>query len=101
MTVELAVRKATEDGAFGAPRDAFFGTLEAYEGYRFAREFRVYQLDASGVPVLAEDTQAVIIAGDDAATFQAAAQPIFASAEYAAFAGRIDVQGYFATSPTE
>jgi hypothetical protein len=101
LVVEFAIREATTEGAFGAPRDAFFATLERYDGFRFAREFRVHELDAQGTPRLAENTQAVIIVWDDPARFQAAAEPIFASPEYAAFAGQLSVKTYFACSPAE
>ena len=97
--VEFAVRKGKTSDAFGTTRDAFFKSLESYEGYRFAREFKVYKLNEQGIPNLAENTQAVVIVWDNAEQFQAAAQPVFASKEYADFAGVIDVETYFATSP--
>lgn len=101
QVVEFAIRKGKTDEAFGTKRDEFFTSLESYDGFKFAREFKVYELDENGMPTLAENTQAVIIVWENGEKFQAAAQPIFASEEYNNFAGVIDVQTYFATSPTK
>lgn len=101
QVVEFAIRKGTTDNAFGTKREEFFSSLESYDGFKFAREFKVYQLDESGMPTLAENTQAVIIVWENSEKFQAAATPIFGSAEYQAFSVLIDVQSYFATSPTK
>lgn len=100
-TIEFAIRKGKTDDAFGDVRDAFFKSLEQYEGYQFAREFKVYKLDERGIPSLAENTQAVIISWKSAEQFQAAVQPIFASKEAADFFSIIDVESYLATSPAE
>ena len=53
------------------------------------------------MPNFAENTQAVIIVWENAEKFQSATTPIFSSKEYADFAGVIDVETYFATSPTK
>ena len=63
QVVEFAIRKGTTDDAFGEARETFFGSLENYEGYQFAREFKVYQLDENSMPQFQENTQAVIIVG--------------------------------------
>ena len=101
LVIEFAIRKGKTNDAFGDKRNTFFNSLNNYEGYQFAREFKVHKLDEKGIPSLAENTQAVIIVWDNAEKFQAAATPIFASKEYADFAGVIDVETYFATSPTK
>ena len=56
--VEFAIRKAKSEDAFGEPRDTFFDSLDSFDGYKFAREFKVYTLNEKGIPA---DTQAVII----------------------------------------
>ncbi|WP_304234130.1 hypothetical protein [Jiulongibacter sediminis] len=94
--VEFAIRKGKTLDAFGEKRDTFFQSLERYDGFKFAREFGYYELDTQGMPVLAENTQAVIIVWENAEKFQAAANPIFASTEYADFSALIDVKSYFA-----
>ncbi len=99
--IEFAIRKGKTDDAFGEVRDTFFNYLAQYDGYEFAREFKVYKLDENGMPTLAENTQAVIIAWETAEQFQAGAQAIFASKEAADFFALIDVENYLATSPTE
>ncbi|WP_425075286.1 hypothetical protein [Psychroserpens sp. S379A] len=99
--VEFAIRKGKTTDAFGEVRNTFFNSLNNYEGYQFAREFKVYKLNEKGMPTLAEHTQAVVIVWDNAEKFQAAATPIFNSKAYADFAGVIDVETYFATSPTK
>lgn len=101
QVVEFAIRKGKTDDAFGTNRERFFASLEKYEGYAFAREFYVYELNEQGMPVKAENTQAVIIVWNNAEQFQAAATPIFGSAEYQAFASQLDVKSYFATSPIQ
>ena len=63
--------------AFGEKRETFFNSLNNYDGYKFAREFKVYKLDEQSIPNLAENTQAVIIVWENAEKFQAAATPIF------------------------
>lgn len=95
--IEFAIRKGKVSDAFGSTREAFFKSLENYEGYKFAREFKFYELDEKGMPNLAENTQAVIIVWENLENFQAAATPIFASEEYANFAELIEVKSYFAT----
>ena len=99
--VEFAIRKGKTDNAFGGKRDAFFKSLESYDGYKFAREFTVYALDESGMPTLQENTQAVIIVWESPEQFQAAAQPIFGSDAYQAFSANLDVQSYFASTPVK
>ncbi|MEQ8706746.1 MAG: hypothetical protein RIC19_22625 [Phaeodactylibacter sp.] len=99
LVVEFAVRKATTPDAFGAPRTAFFQSLEAHKGYRFAREFKVHQLDENSMPKFQEGTQAVIIVWDSLEDFQSAANPIFASAPYQDFAKNVEVSAYFASAP--
>lgn len=101
LVVEFAIRKGNTADAFGEVRDTFFGSLENYDGYKFAREFKVHKLNEQGIPNLAENTQAVIIVWESPEKFQAAANPIFSSKEYAAFAANLDVETYFATSPTQ
>lgn len=101
QVVEFAIRKGNTDDAFGEKREAFFASLETYDGFKFAREFKVYELDESGMPTLAENTQAVIIVWENSEKFQAAATPIFGSAEYQEFSALIDVKSYFASSPTK
>lgn len=101
LVVEFAIRKGKTDDAFGEARDTFFKSLEAYDGLKFAREFKVHELNEKGIPNLAENTQAVIIVWENSEKFQGAAQPIFASEEYNNFASGVDVQTYFATSPTK
>lgn len=101
QVVEFAIRKGKSADAFGEKREAFFNALEGYDGYKFAREFKVYELDEKGMPTLAENTQAVIIVWENGEKFQAAATPIFGSSEYQEFTGMIDVQTYFASSPTK
>lgn len=95
--IEFAIRKGKNTNAFGEKREDFFKSLENYDGYQFAREFKFYELDAQGIPKLAEDTQAVIIVWENPEKFQAAATPIFGSNEYADFANLIEVKSYFAT----
>lgn len=99
--IEFAIRKGKTADAFGAKREAFFKSLENYDGYKFAREFKFYELDEKGMPKLAENTQAVIIVWENPEKFQAAATPIFGSKEYADFANLIDVKSYFATFATK
>lgn len=99
LVVEFAIRKGKTPNAFGEKREAFFNSLNNYDGYKFAREFKVYKLDEQSVPNLAENTQAVIIVWENAEKFQAAATPIFGTKEYQEFAANLDVETYFATSP--
>ncbi|RMG22426.1 MAG: hypothetical protein D6730_16390 [Bacteroidetes bacterium] len=99
--VEFAIRKGKTADAFGEKRETFFKSLENYDGYKFAREFKFYELDAQGMPKLAENTQAVIIVWENSEKFQAAATPIFGSKEYADFSSLIDVKSYFATFATK
>lgn len=101
QVVEFAIRKGKTVDAFGTKRDEFFSSLESYDGFKFAREFKLYELNEKGMPTLAENTQAVIIVWENSEKFQAAAGKIFASTEYANFAGLIEVQSYFASSPTK
>jgi hypothetical protein len=101
LVVEFAIRKGKTTNAFGPKRESFFNSLNAYDGYKFAKEFKVYKLSEQGIPNLADNTQAVIIVWENAEKFQAAAQPIFASKEYQEFAENLDVETYFATSPTK
>jgi len=101
LVVEFAIRKGKKADAFGQKRETFFKSLEEYDGYQFAREFKVHKLSPEGVPALAENTQAVIIVWENAEKFQAAAQPVFASDEYQQFAANLDVETYFASSPIE
>jgi hypothetical protein len=101
LVVEFAIRKGKTDDAFGEVRNNFFESLEEYDGYKFAREFKVHELNEQGIPSLAENTQAVIIVWENSEKFQAAAEPIFGSVAYHNFAAKIDVQTYFATSPTK
>ncbi len=99
--VEFAFRKGKTSDAFGQARETFFNSLENYDGYQFAREFKVYKLSEAGVPALAENTQAVIIVWENAEKFQAAATPIFGTAEYQNFAANLEVETYFATFPSK
>lgn len=99
LVVEFAIRKGKTANAFGAKREAFFNSLNNYDGYQFAREFKVYKLNEQSIPSLAENTQAVIIVWENAEKFQAAATPIFGTKEYQEFAANLDVETYFATSP--
>ena len=99
QVVEFAIRKGKSPDAFGPKRDAFFASLDQHDGFRFAREFKVYELNEQGIPTLAENTQAVIIVWENIEKFQAAAQPVFASQAYADFASLIDVKTYFASIP--
>lgn len=99
--IEFAIRKGKTADAFGEKRTAFFESLKNYDGYKFAREFRFYELDANGAPQLAEDTQAVIIVWEDSEKFQQAATPIFGSKAYTDFAALIEVRSYFATFATK
>ncbi|MEZ5050554.1 MAG: hypothetical protein R2766_12990 [Saprospiraceae bacterium] len=99
--IEFAIRKGKTDDAFGAKREAFFKSLENYDGYKFAREFKFYELDEQGMPKLAENTQAVIIVWENSEKFQAAATPIFGTKEYQEFAADLDVKSYFATFATK
>ncbi len=99
LVVEFAIRKAKTADAFGAPHEAFFESLKNYEGYQFAREFKVYQLDENSMPQFQEGVQAVIIVWENVAVFQAAAGSIFASTEYGNFAKNLDVSAYFASNP--
>lgn len=101
LVVEFAIRKGKTAKAFGKKREVFFNALNNYDGYQFAREFKVYKLDETGMPKLAENTQAVIIVWDNAEKFQAAATPIFGTKEYQQFAENLDVETYFATIPTK
>jgi hypothetical protein len=99
--VEFAIRKGKTADAFGEKREAFFKSLEDFDGYNFAREFKVYKLNEQGMPNLAENTQAVIIVWENGEKFQAAAPEIFPSKPYQEFASLIDVESYFATFPTK
>jgi len=101
LVVEFAVRKGKTPDAFGQKRDDFFNHLNTYSGYKFAREFKVHKLGENGMPALAENTQAVIIVWESAEAFQAAAQPIFSTKEYADFAANLEVEVYFASYPTK
>ncbi|MEZ4848455.1 MAG: hypothetical protein R3B93_07525 [Bacteroidia bacterium] len=101
LVVEFAIRKGKTDDAFGEKREAFFNSLNNYDGYKFAREFKVHKLNEKGIPILAENTQAVIIVWENVEKFQAAATPIFGSTEYQEFAGNLDVETYFASSPVK
>ncbi|MEM7297873.1 MAG: hypothetical protein AAF391_06365 [Bacteroidota bacterium] len=99
--VEFAIRRGTTPDAFGEKRDTFFDSLAKYDGFQFAREFKVNKLNEQSIPVLAENTQAVIIVWESAEKFHAAAQPIFASSEYEEFAANLEIETYFASNPTE
>ena len=99
--IEFAIRKGKTADAFGEKREVFFKSLNHYDGYKFAREFKFYELDAAGAPKLAENTQAVIIVWENAEKFQKAATPIFSSKEYADFSDLIEVKSYFATFATK
>lgn len=101
QVVEFAIRKGKTADAFGEKREVFFKSLEKYDGYRFAREFRVYKLNEQGVPNLADNTQAVMIVWESPEKFQAAATPIFSTKEYLDFAAKIDVEAYFASFPIQ
>jgi len=101
LVVEFAIRKGKTADAFGEKRETFFKSLENYDGYQFAREFKVYKLNEQGMPNLAENIQAVVIVWENAEKFQAAATPIFGTTEYQEFAANLDVETYFATSPTK
>lgn len=101
LVVEFAIRKGKTADAFGNNREVFFNSLENYDGYKFAREFKVYKLNEQGMPSLAENTQAVIIVWENTEKFQAAATPIFGTQEYQNFAANLDVETYFASSPTK
>ena len=100
IVVEFAIRKGKTPDAFGEKRENFFNSLNNYEGYQFAREFKVYKLSEQGIPGLADHTQAVIIVWESVEKFQAAAAPVFGSKEYQEFAENLKVEAYFATSPT-
>ncbi len=99
LVIEFAIREGKTADAFGEKRDIFFYSLSNYDGYQFAREFKVHKLDKQGDPHMAENTQAVLIVWESAEKFQAAAQPIFATKEYQEFAENLEVETYFATSP--
>lgn len=101
LVVEFAIRKGTTEEAFGEKREVFFNSLNNYDGYKFAREFKVHKLNEQGMPALAENTQAVIIVWENAEKFQAAAKPIFGTKEYQEFAANLEVETYFATSPSK
>jgi len=98
--IEFAIRKGKTADAFGAKRETFFKSLENYDGYKFAREFKFYELDEQGMPKLAVNTQAVIIVWENSDKFQAAATPIFGTNEYQDFAADLEVKSYFATFAT-
>ncbi|MGE0589253.1 MAG: hypothetical protein AB7O48_11820 [Cyclobacteriaceae bacterium] len=97
--VEFAIRRGTSPDAFGEKRDTFFNSLKKYDGFKFAREFKVHKLNDQGIPGLAKNTQAVIIVWENGEKFQAAAQPIFGTTEYQEFAANLEVETYFASSP--
>ncbi|WP_027003063.1 hypothetical protein [Hugenholtzia roseola] len=97
--VEFAIRRGKTPEAFGAARETFFKSLENYEGYLFAREFQVYQLDQNSMPQFQQGVQAVIIVWENATAFQKAANPIFGTPEYQNFAQNLEVSAYFASSP--
>lgn len=99
LVVEFAIRKGKTANAFGEKREQFFNSLANYNGYLFAREFKVHKLNDQGVPTFAENTQAVIIVWKNAEHFQSAAEPIFGSPEYQVFAENLEVETYFATAP--
>lgn len=101
LVVEFAIRKGKTADAFGELRDTFFNSLPNYKGYKFAREFKVYQLDENSMPTLQENTQAVVIVWESTEVFQNAANPIFASTEYNNFAQNLEVSTYFASSPVK
>lgn len=99
--VEFAIRTGKNADAFGEKRETFFNSLNNYDGYKFAREFKVYELDQTGTPNLIENKQAVIIVWESMDKFQAAAQAIFGTQQYQDFAAQIDVSAYFATMPVQ
>ncbi|MCB0662417.1 MAG: hypothetical protein KDC24_06740 [Saprospiraceae bacterium] len=99
LVVEFAIRKGKSADAFGKSREQFFQSLNQYEGYKFAREFKVLKLSPEGMPTLAENTQAVIIVWENGELFNAAAPKIFGTTAYQEFASKIDVDAYFATIP--
>ncbi|TDK47943.1 hypothetical protein [Algoriphagus formosus] len=99
--VEFAIRKGKTVDSFGEKREAFFKSLENFDGYEFAREFKVYKLNEQGMPNLAENTQAVIIVWENGEKFQAAAPQIFPSKPYVEFAEMIEVESYFAAFPSK
>lgn len=101
LVIEFAIRKGKTANAFGEKRETFFNSLADYDGYKFAREFKVHKLNEQGMPTLAENTQAVIIVWENAEKFQAATTPIFGTKVYQEFAENLDVETYFATSPTQ
>jgi len=99
LTVEFALRKAKTPDAFGAPHDSFFDSLEQYPGFKFYREFKFYELNEKGIPVLQDNTQAVIIVWESVAKFQEAVPNIMQSAEANDFMPKLEVKAYFAASP--
>ncbi len=101
LVVEFAVRKGKTADAFGEKRDAFFNSLNNYDGFKFAREFKYYAMNEQGMPVLQENTQAVIIVWESAEQFQAAVPAIMESKEQAAFLPTVEPSVYFASSPTK
>jgi hypothetical protein len=101
LVVEFAIRKGKTADAFGEKREAFFNSLEKYDGYKFAREFKVFKLSPEGMPSLAENTQAVIIVWENGEKFNTSAPKIFGTPEYQNFAANLDVETYFATFPVK
>lgn len=101
LVVEFAVRKGKTEDAFGDKREAFFNSLNNYDGYKFAREFKYYAMNEQGMPILQENTQAVIIVWENAAKFQAAVPVIMQSTESADFMAAVEPFVYFAANPTK
>ncbi len=99
LVVEIAVRKGKTEDAFGEKRDVFFNSLNKYDGFKFSREFKYYEMNEQGMPVLQDNTQAVIIVWENAEKFQAAVPSIMESKESADFMPNVEPSVYFAANP--
>jgi len=97
--VEFAVRTGKTPDAFGKNHAIFFESLKKYDGFKFHREFKYYEMNEQGMPVAQENTQAVLIVWESPEKFQAAASSIMQSPEAAAFMPLLEVKAYFAASP--
>lgn len=102
QAVEFAVRKGnTPDALNNETHHNFFNSLHKYDGFEFSREFKYYAMNEQGMPVLQENTQAVIIVWESAEKFQAAVPTIMGTAEAQAFMPTVTPSAYFASSPTK
>jgi hypothetical protein len=100
LALEFVIRRGKTKDAFGEKTEILFNSLDKYDGYKFSREFKVYKMNEQGVPSLVENTQAVIIVWENVEKFQSASQSISVSKEFQEYVANLEVETFFAASPT-